>query len=418
MHLSELKAFHVGQLLDMAVTNGIEGANRLRKHELIFALLKNQAKKGETIFGDGTMETLPDGFGFLRSPDTSYLASTDDIYVSPSQIRRFNLHTGDTVEGEIRTPKDGERYFALVKVDKINGEPPEASKNKILFENLTPLHPTEHVKLERDIRGEENTTSRIVDIIAPIGKGQRGLLVSSPKSGKTVMMQHIAHAITSNHPDVTLIVLLIDERPEEVTEMTRSVRGEVVASTFDEPATRHVQVAEMVIEKAKRLVEHKKDVVILLDSITRLARAYNTVQPASGKVLTGGVDANALQKPKRFFGAARNIEEGGSLTIIATALIDTGSRMDDVIYEEFKGTGNLEIHLDRRMAEKRVYPAINVNRSGTRREELLLMPDVLQKMWVLRKLLYNMDDLEAMEFLLDKIKATKNNGEFFDSMRR
>ena len=402
----------------MAVTNTIEGANRLRKHELIFALLKNQAKKGETIFGDGTLETLPDGFGFLRSPDTSYLASTDDIYVSPSQIRRFNLHTGDTIEGEIRTPKDGERYFALVKVDKINGEAPEASKNKILFENLTPLHPEKHLKLERDIRGEENTTSRIIDIIAPIGKGQRGLLVSSPKSGKTVMMQHIAHAITTNHPDVTVIVLLIDERPEEVTEMTRSVRGEVVASTFDEPATRHVQVAEMVIEKAKRLVEHKKDVVILLDSITRLARAYNTVQPASGKVLTGGVDANALQKPKRFFGAARNIEEGGSLTIIATALIDTGSRMDDVIYEEFKGTGNLEIHLDRRMAEKRVYPAINVNRSGTRREELLLMPDVLQKMWVLRKLLYNMDDLEAMEFLLDKIKATKNNGEFFDSMRR
>ena len=418
MHLSELKALHVSQLLDMAVTNTIEGANRLRKHELIFALLKNQAKKGETIFGDGTMETLQDGFGFLRSPDTSYLASTDDIYVSPSQIRRFNLHTGDTIEGEIRTPKDGERYFALVKVDKINGEAPEASKNKILFENLTPLHPTEHMKLERDIRGEENTTSRIIDIIAPIGKGQRGLLVSSPKSGKTVMMQHIAHAITTNHPDVTVIVLLIDERPEEVTEMTRSVRGEVVASTFDEPATRHVQVAEMVIEKAKRLVEHKKDVVILLDSITRLARAYNTVQPASGKVLTGGVDANALQKPKRFFGAARNIEEGGSLTIIATPLIDTGSRMGDVIYEEFKGTGNLEIHLDRRMAEKRVYPAINVNRSGTRREELLLMPDVLQKMWVLRKLLYNMDDLEAMEFLLDKIKATKNNGEFFDSMRR
>lgn len=418
MHLSELKALHVSQLLDMAVSNDIEGANRLRKHELIFALLKNQAKKGETIFGDGTLETLQDGFGFLRSPDTSYLASTDDIYVSPSQIRRFNLHTGDTIEGEIRTPKDGERYFALVKVDKINGEPPEASKNKILFENLTPLHPEKHIKLERDIRGEENTTSRIVDIIAPIGKGQRGLLVASPKSGKTVMMQHIAHAITANHPDINLIVLLIDERPEEVTEMTRSVRGEVVASTFDEPATRHVQVAEMVIEKAKRLVEHKKDVVILLDSITRLARAYNTVQPASGKVLTGGVDANALQKPKRFFGAARNIEEGGSLTIIATALIDTGSRMDDVIYEEFKGTGNMEIHLDRRMAEKRVYPAINVNRSGTRREELLLMPDVLQKMWVLRKLLYNMDDLEAMEFLLDKIKATKNNGEFFDSMRR
>ena len=418
MHLSELKALHVSQLLDMAVAHNIEGANRLRKHELIFALLKNQAKKGETIFGDGTLETLPDGFGFLRSPDTSYLASTDDIYVSPSQIRRFNLHTGDTIEGEIRTPKEGERYFALVKVDKINGESPEACKNKILFENLTPLHPEEHIRLERDIRGEENTTSRIIDIISPIGKGQRGLLVSSPKSGKTVMMQHIAHAITANHPDINLIVLLIDERPEEVTEMTRSVRGEVVASTFDEPATRHVQVAEMVIEKAKRLVEHKKDVVILLDSITRLARAYNTVQPASGKVLTGGVDANALQKPKRFFGAARNVEEGGSLTIIATALIDTGSRMDDVIYEEFKGTGNMEIHLDRRMAEKRVYPAINVNRSGTRREELLLMPDVLQKMWVLRKLLYNMDDLEAMEFLLDKIKATKTNAEFFDSMRR
>ena len=418
MHLSELKALHVSQLLDMAVANEIEGANRLRKHELIFALLKNQAKKNETIFGDGTLETLPDGFGFLRSPDTSYLASTDDIYVSPSQIRRFNLRNGDTIEGEIRTPKDGERYFALVKVDRINGDPPDTSKNKIMFENLTPLHPEEHIRLERDIRGEENITSRIVDIIAPIGKGQRGLLVASPKSGKTVMMQHIAHAITANHPDISLIVLLIDERPEEVTEMVRSVKGEVIASTFDEPATRHVQVAEMVIDKAKRLVEHKKDVVILLDSITRLARAYNTVQPASGKVLTGGVDANALQKPKRFFGAARNIEEGGSLTIIATALIETGSRMDDVIYEEFKGTGNMEIHLDRRMAEKRVYPAINVNRSGTRREELLLMPDVLQKMWILRKLLYNMDDLEAMEFLLDKIKATKNNAEFFDSMRR
>ena len=417
MHLSELKALHVSQLLDMAVANDIEGANRLRKHELIFALLKNQAKKGETIFGDGTLETLPDGFGFLRSPDTSYLASTDDIYVSPSQIRRFNLHTGDTIEGEIRTPKEGERYFALVKVDKINGEPPEASKNKIMFENLTPLHPEEHIRLERDIRGEENTTSRIIDIIAPIGKGQRGLLVASPKSGKTVMMQHIAHAITANHPDINLIVLLIDERPEEVTEMTRSVRGEVVASTFDEPATRHVQVAEMVIEKAKRLVEHKKDVVILLDSITRLARAYNTVQPASGKVLTGGVDANALQKPKRFFGAARHIEEGGSLTIIATALIDTGSRMDDVVYEEFKGTGNMELHLERRMAEKRVYPAINVNRSGTRREELLLKADVLQKVWILRKLLYGMDDIDAMEFLLDKIKATKGNAEFFDAMR-
>jgi transcription termination factor Rho len=417
MRLSELKSFHVSQLLEMATANGIDGANRLRKQELVFALLKNQAKKGESIFGDGTLEVLPDGFGFLRSPDISYLAGTDDIYVSPSQIRRFNLHTGDTIEGEIRTPKDGERYFALVKVDRINHEPPEATKNKILFENLTPLHPTRHLKLEREMRGEENTTSRIVDMIAPIGAGQRGLLVASPKSGKTVMLQHIAHAIAENHPQAELIVLLIDERPEEVTEMSRSVKGEVVASTFDEPATRHVQVAEMVIEKAKRLVEMKKDVVILLDSITRLARAYNTVQPASGKVLTGGVDANALQKPKRFFGAARNIEEGGSLTIIATALIDTGSRMDDVIYEEFKGTGNMEIHLDRRMAEKRIYPAINVNRSGTRREELLLKPDVLQKMWILRKLLYNMDDLEAMDFLLDKVKATKNNGEFFDAMR-
>ncbi len=416
MHLSELKTLHVSQLLEMAAD--IDGANRLRKQELIFALLKHRAKKGESIFGDGTLEVLPDGFGFLRSPDTSYLASTDDIYVSPSQIRRFNLHTGDTIEGEIRTPKDGERYFALVKVDKVNYESPEASKHKILFENLTPLHPNRVLTLEREIRAEENTTSRIIDMIAPVGAGQRGLLVASPKSGKTVMMQHMAHAITANHPDVVVIVLLIDERPEEVTEMQRTVRGEVVASTFDEPATRHVQVAEMVIEKAKRLVEHKKDVVILLDSITRLARAYNTVQPASGKVLTGGVDANALQKPKRFFGAARNIEEGGSLTIIATALIDTGSRMDDVIYEEFKGTGNMEIHLDRRMAEKRVYPAINVNRSGTRREELLLKQDVMQKVWLLRKLLYNMDDLEATEFLLDKVKATKTNADFFDSMRR
>ena len=418
MQLSELKSLHVGQLLEMAIANEIEGANRLRKQELVFALLKNRAKKGEPIYGDGVMEVLPDGFGFLRSPDTSYLAGTDDIYVSPSQIRRFNLHTGDTVEGEIRTPKEGERYFALVKVDKVNFEPPEAAKHKILFENLTPLHPNQCLKLERDIRGEENITSRVIDMISPIGKGQRGLLVAPPKSGKTVMLQHIAHSITSNHPDVVVIVLLIDERPEEVTEMQRSVKGEVVASTFDEPAIRHVQVAEMVIEKAKRLVEHKKDVVILLDSLTRLARAYNTVIPASGKVLTGGVDANALQKPKRFFGAARNVEEGGSLTIIATALIDTGSRMDDVIYEEFKGTGNMEIHLDRRMAEKRVYPAINVNRSGTRREELLLKSDVLQKVWVLRKLLYGMDDIDAMEFLLDKIKATKSNGEFFDAMRR
>ena len=418
MHLSDLKHLPVTELVEMAIANEIEGASRIRKQDLIFALLKNKAKKGDSIFGDGTLEVLQDGFGFLRSPDSSYLAGTDDIYVSPSQIRRFNLHTGDTIQGEIRTPKEGERYFALVKVDSVNGESPENTKHKILFENLTPLFPTQPLVLERDIRGEENITSRVIDMIAPIGKGQRGLLVASPKSGKTVMMQHIAHAITANHPDVSLIVLLIDERPEEVTEMTRSVKGEVVASTFDEPATRHVQVAEMVLEKAKRLVEHKKDVVILLDSITRLARAYNTVVPASGKVLTGGVDANALQRPKRFFGAARNIEEGGSLTIIATALVDTGSRMDDVIYEEFKGTGNMEIHLDRRMAEKRQYPAINVNKSGTRREELLIEKDILQKIWVLRKLLYPMDDLEAMEFLLDKIKATKNNADFFDSMRR
>lgn len=418
MHLSELKSLHVSELLKMAVANDIEAANRMRKQELIFALLKNRAKKGESIYGEGTLEVLPDGFGFLRSPDTSYLAGTDDIYVSPSQIRRFNLHTGDSIEGEIRTPKEGERYFALVKVDKINGEPPENSKHKILFENLTPLHPDEPLLLEHDTKNEENNTCRVIDIIAPIGKGQRALLVAPPKTGKTVMLQNIANAITTNHPEVVLIVLLIDERPEEVTEMQRSVKGEVVSSTFDEPATRHIQVAEMVIEKAKRLVEHKRDVVILLDSMTRLARAYNTVLPASGKVLTGGVDASALQRPKRFFGAARNIEEGGSLTIIASALIETGSRMDDVIYEEFKGTGNMEIHLDRRMAEKRIYPAIHVNRSGTRREELLINPDILQRVWVLRKLLYPMDDLEAIDFLLDKIKATKNNADFFDSMRR
>ena len=418
MQLSELKLKHVSELVEMANQLELEGANRLRKQELIFALLKHQAKKGEAIFGDGTLEVLQDGFGFLRSPDISYLAGPDDIYVSPSQIRRFNLHTGDTIEGEIRTPKEGERYFALVKVDKVNGEAPENAKNKILFENLTPLFPNKPFTLERDIKSEENITGRVIDIIAPIGKGQRGLLVASPKSGKTVMLQHIAHAITANHPEVMLIVLLIDERPEEVTEMTRTVKGEVVSSTFDEPATRHVQVAEMVIEKAKRLVEHKKDVVILLDSITRLARAYNTVVPASGKVLTGGVDANALQRPKRFFGAARNIEEGGSLTIIATALIDTGSRMDDVIYEEFKGTGNMEVHLDRRAAEKRVYPAINVNRSGTRKEELLIKPELLQKVWVLRKMMYSMDELEATEFLVDKLKATKNNAEFFDSMKK
>ena len=418
MYLSELKALHVSQLIEMAVTLDIEGANRLRKQELMFAILKRKAKGGEQIFGDGVLEVLPDGFGFLRTPETSYLASPDDIYISPSQIRRFNLHTGDTIEGEVRTPKDGERYFALVKVDQINGEPPENSKHKILFENLIPLHPNKVMHLERDIKADENITGRIIDIIAPIGKGQRGLIVAPPKSGKTVMLQHIAHAITSNHPESVVIVLLIDERPEEVTEMQRSIRGEVVSSTFDEPATRHVQVAEMVIEKAKRLIEHKKDVIILLDSITRLARAYNAVVPASGKVLTGGVDANALQRPKRFFGAARNIEEGGSLTIIATALVDTGSRMDEVIYEEFKGTGNMEIHLNRRMMEKRIYPAIDINRSGTRREELLMKPEILQKVWILRRLLHDMDELQAMEFLLDKMKQSKYNAEFFDMMRK
>ncbi|CAJ0688837.1 MAG: transcription termination factor Rho [Pseudomonadota bacterium] len=418
MHLTELKSLHVSQLLEMAGQLEIDNAQRMRKQELMFAILKKKAKQGETIFGDGTLEVLPDGFGFLRSPETSYLASTDDIYISPSQIRRFNLHTGDTIEGEVRTPKDGERYFALVKVDKVNAQPPEAVKNRIMFENLTPLHPNKPLTLERDIKAEENITGRIIDMIAPIGRGQRALLVASPKSGKTVMLQHIAHAIATNHPEAELFVLLIDERPEEVTEMQRTVRGEVVASTFDEPAVRHVQVAEMVIEKAKRLVELKKDVVIVLDSITRLARAYNTVVPTSGKVLTGGVDANALQRPKRFFGAARNLEEGGSLTIIGTALIETGSRMDDVIYEEFKGTGNMEVHLERRLAEKRVYPAINLNKSGTRREELLIKPDILQKVWILRKFIHDMDEVEAMEFLLDKLKTTKNNAEFFDMMRR
>lgn len=418
MHLNELKALHVSQLLEMAASLEIDNANRLRKQELMFAIMKKHAKKGEQIFGDGVLEVLPDGFGFLRSPETSYLASTDDIYISPSQIRRFNLHTGDSIEGEVRTPKDGERYFALVKVDRVNGMQPEAIKHRIMFENLTPLHPNQPMCLERDIKSEENITGRILDIFAPIGKGQRGLIVASPKSGKTVMMQHIAHAITTNYPDSTLIVLLVDERPEEVTEMQRTVRGEVVASTFDEPATRHVQVAEMVIEKAKRLVELKKDVVILLDSITRLARAYNTVVPASGKVLTGGVDANALQRPKRFFGAARNLEEGGSLTIIGTALIETGSRMDEVIYEEFKGTGNSEIHLERRLAEKRLYPAINLNKTSTRREELLIKPELLQKVWVLRKFIHDMDEVEAMEFILDKIRATKTNNEFFDMMKK
>ena len=418
MHLNELKAQHVSQLLEMAAGLEIENANRLRKQELMFAIMKKRAKQGEQIFGDGVLEVLPDGFGFLRSPDTSYLASTDDIYISPSQIRRFNLYTGDSIEGEVRTPKDGERYFALVKVDKVNGFAPEAIKHRIMFENLTPLHPDKVMPLERDIKSEENLTGRILDIFAPIGKGQRGLIVASPKSGKTVMMQHIAHAITANYPDVHLMVLLVDERPEEVTEMQRSVRGEVISSTFDEPAARHVHVAEMVIERAKRLVELGKDVVILLDSITRLARAYNNVLPSSGKVLTGGVDANALQRPKRFFGAARKIEEGGSLTIIGTALIDTGSRMDEVIFEEFKGTGNCEIHLDRRMAEKRVYPSILINKTGTRREELLLKPEILQKTWILRKLLYPMDEIEAMEFILDKMKSTKTNNDFFDMMRR
>ena len=418
MHLSDLKHLPVTELVDLANSDKIENAGRMRKQDLIFAILKNKAKNGDKLIGDGTLEVLQDGFGFLRSSDSSYLAGPADIYVSPSQIRRFNLHTGDTIAGEIRTPKDSERYFALVKVDKVNNDAPENTKNKILFENLTPIHPTKPLTLERDSNVEENNTSRVIDMVAPIGKGQRGLIVASPKSGKTVMLQNIAHAITANHSDVSLIVLLIDERPEEVSEMSRSVKGEVVASTFDEPATRHVQVADMVLEKAKRLVEHKKDVVILLDSITRLARAYNTVIPSSGKVLTGGVDANALQRPKRFFGAARNVEEGGSLTILATALVETGSRMDDVIYEEFKGTGNMEIHLERKMAEKRIYPAINVNKSSTRREELLIPSDVLQKIWVLRKLLYPMDDLEAMEFLLDKVRSTKNNSDFFDSMRR
>ncbi len=419
MHLSELKALHVSELIKMGEALEIDNVARLRKQELMFAIMKKRAKAGEQVFGDGVLEVLPDGFGFLRAPDASYMASTDDIYLSPSQIRRFNLHTGDMVEGEVRVPKDGERYFALVKVDRVNEVTPEESKNKIMFENLTPLFPKEQFKLERDnFKGEENIVGRIIDLVAPIGKGQRALLVAQPKTGKTVMMQHLAHALVANHPECHLIVLLVDERPEEVTEMVRTVRGEVISSTFDEPAARHVQVAEMVIERAKRLVELKKDVVILLDSITRLARAYNNVLPSSGKVLTGGVDANALQRPKRFFGAARNIEEGGSLTIIGTALIDTGSKMDEVIYEEFKGTGNCEIHLDRRMAEKRVYPSILINKSGTRREELLLKPEILQKTWILRKLLYSMDEIEAMEFILEKMKATKNNLDFFDMMRR
>ncbi|MBK6366004.1 MAG: transcription termination factor Rho [Polaromonas sp.] len=422
MHLNELKALHVSEVLKQAEELEIENTGRMRKQELMFAIIKKRARAGEQVFADGVLEILPDGFGFLRSPDTSYTASTDDIYISPSQVRRFNLHTGDMIEGEVRTPKDGERYFALNKLDKVNGGGADENKHKVMFENLTPLFPKEQMRLERDVKGDkevaENITSRIIDIIAPIGKGQRALIVAQPKSGKTVMMQHIAHAISANYPDSYLMVLLIDERPEEVTEMQRTVKGEVIASTFDEPAARHVHVAEMVIERAKRLVELKKDVVILLDSITRLARAYNNVVPSSGKVLTGGVDANALQRPKRFLGAARNVEEGGSLTIIATALIDTGSRMDEVIFEEFKGTGNSEIHLDRRLYEKRVFPSIQLNRSGTRREELLLQPEVLQKTRILRQFMYNMDEIEAMEMVLKQMKATKNNNEFFEMMRR
>lgn len=418
MNLTELKKKSAAELIQLSDEYGLENMARSRKQDIIFAILKAHAKRGEDIYGDGVLEILQDGFGFLRSAEGSYLAGPDDIYVSPSQIRRFNLRTGDTISGKIRPPKEGERYFALLKVDHINFDAPENAKSKVLFENLTPLFANEWLKMECGNGSTEDITARIIDIAAPIGKGQRGLIVSPPKAGKTMMLQNIAHSISQNHPECYLMVLLIDERPEEVTEMTRSVRGEVIASTFDEPANRHVQVAEMVIEKAKRLVEHKRDVVVLLDSITRLARAYNTVVPASGKVLTGGVDANALQRPKRFFGAARNIEEGGSLTIIATSLVETGSKMDDVIYEEFKGTGNMEIHLDRRIAERRIYPAININKSGTRREELLLSKDIIQKVWILHKLLQPMDELAAIEFLIDRLRATKTNEDFFDSMKR
>ena len=418
LSLTELKEKSPTELADVARSLKLDNVTRLRRQDQIFAILKSHAKRGEKITGEGVVEILQDGFGFLRSSVSSYLAGPDDIYVSPSQIRRFGLRTGDTVTGLIRPPKDSERYFALLKLQTINLQRPEEAKSKVLFENLVPLHPDERMRLEQGNGSSEDLTARVVDLISPIGMGQRGLLVSAPKTGKTVMLQQIAHSITASVPECTLMVLLIDERPEEVTEMQRTVRGEVVSSTFDEPASRHVQVAEMVIEKAKRLVEHKQDVVILLDSITRLARAYNTVQPASGKVLTGGVDANALQKPKRFFGAARNIEGGGSLTILATALIDTGSKMDDVIYEEFKGTGNMEIRLDRRIAEKRVYPSIIISRSGTRREELLTDPTELQKIWLLRKLLHPMDDIDAVEFLLDKLRATKSNAEFFKAMNR
>ncbi|VAW86467.1 Transcription termination factor Rho [hydrothermal vent metagenome] len=418
MNLTELKKKAAAELINLAQSMGIEGMARMRKQDIVFSILKAHAKKGEDIYGDGVLEILQDGFGFLRSADCSYLAGPDDIYVSPSQIRRFNLRTGDTVEGKIRPPKEGERYFALLKVNKINFESPENTKNKVMFENLTPLFANKRFTMELGNGSTEDITARIIDLVSPIGKGQRGMIVSPPKAGKTMMLQNIAQSITAKHPECFLMVLLIDERPEEVTEMARSVHGEVISSTFDEPASRHVQVAEMVIEKAKRLVEHKIDVVILLDSITRLARAYNTVIPSSGKVLTGGVDANALHRPKRFFGAARNVEEGGSLTILATALVDTGSRMDDVIFEEFKGTGNMELHLDRKIAEKRIYPSININRSGTRREELLTKPDELQKMWILRKLLHPMEEVSAMEFLLDKLKATKTNNDFFESMKR
>lgn len=418
MNLTDLKTKPIAELVQIGEDIGLENVARSRKQDIIFNILKKHAKSGEDIYGDGVLEILPDGFGFLRSADASYLAGPDDIYVSPSQIRRFNLRTGDSIAGKIRPPKEGERYFALLKVDHINFDKPENARNKILFENLTPLFPTVRLPLEYGNGSTEDLTGRMIDLISPIGKGQRGLIVAPPKAGKTIMMQHIAQAIVRNNPECLMIVLLIDERPEEVTEMQRTVRGEVVASTFDEPPARHVQVAEMVIEKAKRLVEHKKDVVILLDSITRLARAYNTVQPSSGKVLTGGVDAHALEKPKRFFGAARNIEEGGSLTIIATALVDTGSKMDEVIYEEFKGTGNLELHLDRKIAERRIFPAINIRRSGTRREELLMQEGELQRVWILRKLLNDMEDVAATEFLTDKLKNFKVNDEFFSAMKR
>ncbi|KRP18754.1 MAG: transcription termination factor Rho [SAR92 bacterium BACL16 MAG-120619-bin48] len=418
MNLSELKQKPIGELIEMTVSAGLNDLARSRKQDIIFALLKRHAKSGEDIYGDGVLEILPDGFGFLRSSGASYLAGPDDIYVSPSQIRRFNLRTGDAISGKIRPPKDGERYFAMLKLDEINYEAPEHARNKILFENLTPLFPDQRLGLEAGNGSTEDITGRIIDLVAPIGKGQRGLIVAPPKAGKTIMMQNIAQSIIRNNPECHIIVLLIDERPEEVTEMQRTVRGEVIASTFDEPPTRHVQVAEMVIEKAKRLVEHKKDVVILLDSVTRLARAYNTVIPSSGKVLTGGVDAHALEKPKRFFGAARNIEHGGSLTIIATALVDTGSKMDEVIYEEFKGTGNMELHLDRKIAEKRVYPAINIRRSGTRREDLLMDEAELQRVWILRKLLHDMEDVAAIEFMVEKLKGFKNNAEFFGAMKR